>query len=112
MSQARGDDLIRANRSVARFSINNVVETARLFVPELLIETRAHARGRRAVLAPVVFKPELARETFHDAQGVVPERLNLDGLAGARRYLAARHPRVHPSQLHALFARGQKPVPV
>src|ERR1043165_5709565 len=102
--QADGEDLIGTKRSVLPSSVNQVVEAARLPVPEARVETLTCARGHPGVLALVRYEAEPAGELFHRAQGVVPERLNLDGLAAPRRDDVVADLRVHPRQLHALRA--------
>ena len=49
-------------------------------------------------------------KAFHDAQGVVPQRLDLDGLTVLRRDHPIADFDVHPGQLHARFAGGEQPV--
>ena len=51
-------------------------------------------------------------KAFHDAQGVVLQRLDLDGLAVPRRDHPIADFDVHPGQLHARFAGGEQPVAV
>jgi hypothetical protein len=49
-------------------------------------------------------------KAFHDAQGIVPQCLDLDGLAVPRRDHPIADFDIYPGQLHARFAGGEQPV--
>ena len=68
-------------------------------------------QGRHSIeaLAPD-FIAKARGEIFHDAQRVVPQRLNLHRLADARRHYPVADFGVHPGELHARFAGSQQPV--
>ena len=103
-----GEDLIGAQRVVVpRGRVENVVAMAGALAPEP-IESGLDAIGngvpRTGGLADV------PGEACHRAQRVVPEGVDLDRLARARRDDPVAHFRVHPGELHAGLAGHEQSV--
>src|SRR5882672_4122490 len=94
--QADGKDLIRTDRWIGRPVVHNVIETRVLFIPEKPVETLARNGCHPAIafLFALVSKP--AGEILHDAERIVPERLNLDWLPASRRHHPVADFGVHP----------------
>ena len=69
---------------------------------------RARRARRRARLAAA--SPFLGEPVFEQAQGVVPERVDLDRLAAARRHHPVADLGVHPGELVAFGALAQQAV--
>ena len=90
-------------------AVDDVVEVAAFVVPEARVERFARARRRLVDLRRhrVAF---LAQPVGKQHQRVVPERIDLDGLASPRRHDPAIHLRVHPRQLDAFLALPQQAV--
>jgi len=96
--------LVWSDRRVSSFTVYHIVKTTRLFIPKQLVETSARFVSHRAVLLLCVWLIESCGEVFHDAQGVVPKRLNLNRLSMTRRDYPVADFRIHPGQLHARLA--------
>src|SRR5947209_19121277 len=92
-------------------ALDHVVEVAATLVPEALVEGAAAALGVRAEFLRRLLAAGLARPAFEQAERVVPERVDLDGLAAPRRHDPAVALRVHPRQLIAFRALHEQTVP-
>src|SRR5712692_532997 len=90
------ENLIGAHRTVALSAVNDIVETASRLMPEHPIKTRMGMGGHRTVPLLMSRITKRLREVFHDAQGVVPQGLDFNGLAVSRRYHPIAHPGIHP----------------
>ena len=95
-----------------RVAIHHVKETAGRFIPELPAKAIARPVRQLLVVRGIASFPEALRQIFHRAQGVVPERLNLDRLSAPRRDHPVAHLGVHPGQLHSGLAGPQQAVVV
>src|SRR5436309_15267071 len=104
MSETDGEDLVGTNGSVVRLTINHVVKAIRLLIPKEPIKTFTRLLCAISILLLPLCIAKPFGQLFHDAQRVVPERLNLYGQSTARRHNPITDFRIHPSQLHALFA--------
>ena len=89
--------------------VDDVVEVAAGRVPEPLVERLADAGGAidRTRGLPIV---HFAGPLLHQAQRVVPERVDLDRLAAARRHDPVVDLRVHPGELITRGALAQQTV--
>src|SRR5262245_31642484 len=114
MPERNGEELVRPARGVVLArqlgTLDDVVETAGLGIPEALVERVPASLGVRVELTgglPVTGGPRPLRE---EAQRVVPERVDLDGLAAPWRDDPPVAFRVHPRELIALGALDEEPV--
>ena len=110
--RARGErdreDLVGPKGGVgARGTIDHVVARAGRLVPEA-IEARRGAPGH--LIPGRIVPARHPRERAHGAERIVPEGIDLDGLAGARRHDPVADHRVHPRDLHAGLTRAQEAV--
>src|SRR5689334_5890810 len=96
--QADCEDLVRADRRVWRRTVCHIVQTASVLVPKETIETPARDRCHVSVTLLTRLVPELAGQILHDAEGVIPERLDFNGLAAARRYDPVTDLGIHPGE--------------
>ena len=110
--RARGErdreDLVGPKGRVgARRTIDHVVARTGRLVPEA-IEARGGAPGH--LIPGRIVPARHPRERAHGAERIVPEGIDLDGLARARRHDPAADHRIHPRDLHAGLTRPQEPV--
>src|SRR6185369_13873949 len=106
--QTDSKNLIGADGGVREVAVNHVIKTALFLVPEQAVEGPVR-HGRHvavAFLGSIVSKSE--GEYFHDAERVVPKRLDLYWLAPTRSHNPVAHFGVHPGELNAGFAGGQQ----
>src|ERR1043165_1199398 len=96
MREADGEDLVWTNGGVPALAINHIVKTTGLRIPEQFIKTRPRQLCAVSVLSLPLRLAKLCSQLFHDAQGVVPERLNLYGQSPSRRHDPIANLRVHP----------------
>src|SRR6266567_8089281 len=73
-----------------------------------MIETPTRHGRHISITLPPSLVGELVGQVFHDAKSVVPERLDFDRLATARRHDPVADLGVHPSELDAGFTRVQQ----
>ncbi len=93
-------------------SVDHVVKTAGLGVPELRVEAPARLISE---LAQKCLQPriaELMSKIAEDSQRVVPERLNFDRFPRSRRYHPIADLGIHPRQLNAWLSAGQQSVAI
>src|ERR1700752_32197 len=105
------DNLIRAYRRVSFISIDDIVETARGFIPKELVETLACFVGHRAIHF-VIWIVVFFSKVFHHTKGVVPERLNLDRFPVSRCDHQIANLSIHPCELYAWLARLKQSIVV
>src|SRR5690242_19386138 len=86
MVQADGENLVWTNRSIRRTAVDNVIEALRVLVPENPIEGPAGESCQTGIFFPSFFIVKTRGQVFHDAQSVIPERLDLNWLAASRRH--------------------------
>src|SRR5207248_8553479 len=98
------EELVRAERRISY----DVVEMSALRVPERLLEGGADAVRIRRVHGRSLRIAQLATPERHQAERVVPEGIDLDGLAVPRRDHAVADARVHPGELDAWGTRGEQ----
>src|SRR5882724_7531722 len=102
------EDLVWPERVIVAVGrVDDVVTTPDAFIPEAT-ESRPHARGEFVPWPER--QPQSFREAGHRAERVVPERVDLDRLAGAWRDDPVTHLRVHPGELDAGLARPEEAV--
>src|SRR5712691_9271970 len=101
MRQAHSKDLIRTNAGVRRPAVDNVIQVTALFIPQQAIEAPLGEGGHAVVALPPWFVTDAPSKLLHDADCVVPERLDFDRLAAARRHNPIANLCVHPRQLNA-----------
>src|SRR5258705_1409828 len=112
VSQADGENLVWPNGAVFLITIDDVEQAARLLVPELSVEALERTTSKLPVESLCRIIPESAREIFHRAESVVPQRLNLDGFATPRRDDPISDLGVHPRQLNSGFPGRQEAVTI
>ena len=99
--------LIGAKRRIAYswpvVGIDHIVEASIRLVPEALVEGAEPALEHLAVPAG---------NLLGDPERVQPERLDLHGLADARRHDPVAHLGVHPGELHSRLTAGEQAVGV
>ena len=110
--RARGkrhrQDLVGPQRGVgARGTVDHVVAA-----PAASFQKRSKPAAARPAIRSHgrVGRPATRAREAHGAERIVPERVDLDGLAGARRHHPVADLRVHPRDLHAGLARAQEAV--
>src|ERR1043165_4664247 len=91
-------------------ALDNVVEVAALRVPEALVEGAPAPFGVPGKLARALLVAGLARPVFEQTERVVPECVDLDGLAAPRRDDPAVALRIHPGQLITFRALHEQAV--
>src|SRR5215472_4312411 len=96
VGEADGEDLVGADGGVTLRAVDDVVEAAGIGVPELRLETTGGLGGEIAADAAAADVAEAAGELLQGAQGVMPERLDFDGLAVARGDHPVADLGVHP----------------
>ncbi len=107
------EELVGAEGEVSRpVRPDDVGEPADALVPEEGREALPRLVGDREEAGRREGVSEVGRVEADDAQRVVPERLHLDRLAGARRHDAPVDARVHPGELLARLARREEAVHV
>src|SRR5512143_2623445 len=93
-------------------TIDHVVQTASVRIPELSVEAIFCVLGKLAKKCLGSRVAKLMREIAENTQRVVPERLNLDGLARPGSHHAVADFGVHPRELDAGLTTCQKAVAV
>ena len=108
MRQANREDLVRPDRAViAGRPVDHVVEPAGPLVGETS-ETDARVFGEATVR---ICRPaERLGKAGHDAHRIVPQRIDLDRLADARRHDPIADLGIHPAELHPGFAGTEQPI--
>ena len=106
--QADGEDLIRPNRRIGRSSIRKVEKAAAFFVPEQAIEAPAGYRRHIAITLVTSIVSEPVSKFLHDAESVVPKRLNLYRLPAPGSYHPIPDLRVHPGDLRTRLTAAQQ----
>src|ERR1700757_212641 len=96
--------LIRTDRWVWWSAVGDIVEAPGLLIPEEAVEAPAGDVSHIAVppCAGLVAKP--LSQVIHDAEGVVPQRLNLNRLSPPRCHHPIPDLCVHPGKLPPLLA--------
>ena len=84
---------------VTVLAVDDVEQVACGLVPEAAVERVAHPRGRRVESQAVAAVAQSAVPVGEQAQGVVPESIDLDGFAAPRCDDPVVDLRVHPGQL-------------
>src|SRR5215470_14173084 len=79
--KANRENLIRTDGWVWGSAICNVIEASSLFIPEQAIEAPTGHSRHVAVTLRASFISKLLGEVLHDAERVVPKRLDLNGLS-------------------------------
>src|SRR5215469_14772456 len=102
--QADREDLIRTNTPVGQAVVHYVIQVATCFIPEQAIEAGACENCHCVVSLTASFVADTGGKVFHNANCVVPERLNFHRLPMSRRDDPVADPCVHPGQLHARLA--------
>src|SRR5690349_5268100 len=110
--QADREDLVRPYRGIAMFTVDHVVQTAGLRVPELSVEAVFRVLGKLVQKHLRSRVAELVRKIAQNAERVVPERLNLDGFARPGSNNPVADLSVHPGELDAGFTTRQKAIAV
>ena len=108
--QAHGEDLVWTNGSIGRSTVDDVIEAPRVLVPENPVEGPAGKRRQAGIFLSPFPVAEARCEVFHDAQGVIPERLDLNRLSAARGHHPVANPGVHPGELRARRASIEQTV--
>ena len=113
MRHGDGQDLVRpAGVVVALLAIDDVVQAPRRRVPEPRVERAAAACRFRPQIVALGGEPGPIEPAGEQHQRVVPERVDLDGLAAPRRHHPAVDEGVHPGELDAGRALREQPVVV
>src|SRR5262249_7935886 len=106
--------LVRSDRGVVLTgqlrTLDDVVETAGLGIPEALVERAPASFGVRVELTGALLFTRSTRPFCEETQRVVPERVDLDGLAAPWRDDPPVALRVHPRELIAPCALDEEPV--
>src|ERR1700693_5384027 len=110
--KAYRENLIGPNGGVGRAAIHDVVEVSALLVPEKSVEAQLSEGGHGAIALLVGLIAKGTSEILHDAERVVPERLNLNGLAATRGHDPIPDFGIHPGQLHPGLTRVQQAAAV
>src|SRR5215203_2307664 len=114
MFERDGEQLVRPARLIVRAvqlpALDHVEEVLTVFIPEALVEGAAATFGVPVQLLGLRRLTDRARPACHEPECVVPERVDLDGLAAPRRDDPAVALRVHPRQLVALLALREQAV--
>jgi hypothetical protein len=106
--QANGQDLVWPDRAViARRAVEHVVERTGVLIGKVR-KTCVHPFGKVAV--SLGRSVERLGESRHHAQCVVPQRIDLDRFADARRHHPVAELGVHPGELHSGHAGAQQRV--
>ena len=109
--ESERDHLVGAQAGIVAIGrIDHVIAVAALPIPEprlrRFVRLRRHlpvaSRRSHGPLAPVTRQP----------QRVVPEGVDLDGLAASRRDNPVPHARIHPGERVALLAAGEQSIPM
>src|SRR2546426_5461145 len=108
MRQAYCEYLIRTDTSVRWSAVNNVIQIAALLIPQQAIEAPFRESNHAVVSLPRGFITQTSSNVLHNANRVVPERLNFHRLAASWRNNPLANLRVHPGQLHAWLARVEQ----
>src|SRR5581483_3150436 len=109
VGQAHSQYLIGADARVRRTSVYNVVQITAVLVPQEAIEAPLRECCHVAVALSCSVVPDRLCEAFHDAECVIPERLDFDGLAASWRYDPVTDLGIHPCKLHARFSAREQP---
>ena len=91
-------------------TVDDVVEVAAVVVPEALVERRPRGRCMLPELAAGSLTLLLRDPAGQQAERVVPEGVDLDGLATARRHDPVVHLGIHPGELIPLGALAEQPI--
>ena len=112
VTEGNGKDLIRTQAGVILSigRVDDVVEIAAGCIPETPIELLGVGIRAVAVVTRHCRFVETLSEAGHDAQRMLPQRIDLDRLADARRDDLGADLGVHPGQLHPIDAGLQQPV--
>src|SRR5262245_19392473 len=106
MGEGDGEELVRTARGVVLArklgALHHVVETLPLGIPEAFIEGVLATRGVCGERTGRVLVTDPASPALEKPEGVVPERVDLDGLPAARRDHPAVTLGVHPGELIAV----------
>src|SRR5262249_39998102 len=110
IGQTDGKDLIRPDSTIALSTVDDIIETVGCLVPEQVGKTGVCtcSHGAIALLASGI--AIRLRQGFHNAQSVVPQRLNFHGLAIAWSYHPVTDSGIHPGELHARFSGREQSV--
>ena len=107
MRQTDGEDLVGAHAGIiARGAVEHVEQAA--CAPAEARKARAHLRGQPLITLRRLL--QLAGKARHDAQGVVPQGVDLDRFAAARCHHPLAHPGVHPGELDTRLTGAQQAV--
>src|SRR5262249_44865060 len=98
------ENLIWTDGWVWGSTICNVIQASSLFIPEQAIETPAGHSRHVAVTLRASFVSKLLSEVLHDAERVVPKRLDFNGLSSSGGDYPITDLRIHPRELDSLLA--------
>src|SRR5262245_21981157 len=112
IGQTDGKDLIRPDRAIALSAVDDVVQTAGRLVPKKAVNTGVCSFSHRARLLLTSGMAIRLCQRLHDAQGIVPQRLNFHGLTIAWGHYPVTDPRIHPGELHPWLSSREQTVSV
>src|SRR5262245_16371172 len=111
MRQRDREQLIRPNRVIVTvFAVHDIEQGAAPLVPEARVERFANLVGASTVAFRTFLIPTLVHPFLHQAQGVVPEGVDLDCFAAPRRDDQIADLRVHPGQLISRRALNKQAI--
>ena len=96
MRKADGEDLVGAQGAISVPVFDDVVEAAGRGIPEARVKGCRASSAKLSHRASADGSAKRRRKVCHDAQSVVPQRLDLDRLADARRDYIVADFGVHP----------------
>src|SRR5262249_28454763 len=112
IGQTDSEELVRPNGAIALSTVDDIIETVGRLIPEQAVKTGVCtcSHGAIALLAGAIVICLV--QGLHNAQGVVPQRLNFHGLAIAWGYHPVTDSGIHPGKLHARFSSCEQTVRV